>query len=49
MWELRHNLSAYDAVFVALAETLGAILVTCDSRLARTHGPACKVELFTDA
>lgn len=35
MWKLRHNLTAYDASFVALAETLGVPLVTADQRLAR--------------
>src|SRR5690242_16563318 len=34
VWELRHNLSAYDATFVALAEALSAPLITCDARLA---------------
>ena len=33
-WELRHDLTAYDATFVALAEALGVPLVTCDARLA---------------
>lgn len=39
-WELRHNLSAYDAVYLALAESLGASLLTDDHRLvtaARRH------------
>jgi predicted nucleic acid-binding protein len=35
VWELRENLSAYDATYVALAETIGADLVTLDRRLAR--------------
>jgi predicted nucleic acid-binding protein len=34
VWELRRNVSAYDATFVALAEALEAPLVTCDERLA---------------
>jgi predicted nucleic acid-binding protein len=38
MWELRVHLPAYDAVFAALAEALGATLVTTDRRLARTPG-----------
>lgn len=33
IWELRHNLSAYDAAYIALAEKLGAILLTRDARL----------------
>ena len=35
VWELRHNLSAYDALSVALAETPRAPLLTCDARLGR--------------
>ena len=46
MWELRQNLSAYDAAFVVLAEALGASLVTCDGRLARTSGHQARIELF---
>ena len=38
IWELRENLTAYDGAYVALAETLGAILLTSDARLARTFG-----------
>jgi predicted nucleic acid-binding protein len=38
MWELRDNLSAADAVFAALAEALGATLVTTDRTLARAPG-----------
>jgi predicted nucleic acid-binding protein len=38
MWELRAVASASDAAFVALAESLDAVLVTTDARLARTHG-----------
>lgn len=40
-WELRANVSAYDAVYVALAETLGCELWTADRRLAAAPGPAC--------
>jgi predicted nucleic acid-binding protein len=46
VWELRHNLTAYDATFVALAEALGAPLVTCDARLASAAGHGARVELF---
>lgn len=35
VWDLRHNFSAYDAAYVALAEALGTSLVTTDARLAR--------------
>jgi predicted nucleic acid-binding protein len=46
MWELRHNLSAYDATYVALAEALGATsLLTTDERLASAPGIRCRVEL----
>lgn len=39
MWALRENLTAADAAFVALAEALGASLVTTDQALARAPGP----------
>ena len=37
MWELRHNFTAYDATYIALAEALGARLVTCDRALSSGH------------
>jgi len=43
IWELRDNLSAYDATYVAVAEALEAPLVTADGRLARAPGPRCTV------
>ena len=46
IWELRHNVTAYDAAFLALAEALGAPLVTCDARLAGAPGHAASVEVF---
>ena len=46
MWELRHNVTAYDAAFVALAEALEAPLVTCDARLARAPSHKASVEVF---
>lgn len=46
-WDLRHNLSVYDAAYVALAELLGAPLLTADIRLARASGPRCAVELLS--
>lgn len=45
VWELRHNLSAYDAVYVALAEVLDTVVLTCDGRLSRTPGALRRVEL----
>jgi predicted nucleic acid-binding protein len=38
IWELRHNLTAYDAAYVALAEALDAPLLTCDRALAAVPG-----------
>jgi predicted nucleic acid-binding protein len=46
MWELRDNLTAYDAAFVALSEALGVPLVTTDARLARAPGHRAEVERF---
>lgn len=44
-WELRDNYTAYDAVYVALAEAIGARLLTCDRRLAQGHGATVTVEV----
>jgi predicted nucleic acid-binding protein len=41
IWELRHNITAYDAWYVALAEALDADLATLDVRLARAPGARC--------
>lgn len=46
VWELRHTLTAYDAVYVALAEVLGAALVTRDGRLAASFGHSAVIELL---
>jgi predicted nucleic acid-binding protein len=43
VWQLRDNLSAYDACYVALAEQLGCALVTADQRLARAPGSSCPI------
>jgi len=45
VWALRQNLTAYDAVYVSLAEALDATLLTCDARLARAPGLNAGVEL----
>jgi len=46
IWQLRHNLSAYAAAYVALAENLGARLLTRDARLASVSGLTAPIELF---
>ena len=43
---LRHSLTAYDAAYVALAEALGAPLITRDGRMAAAHGHRAKIELI---
>jgi predicted nucleic acid-binding protein len=45
VWELRENLTAYDAVYVALAEALDSKLVTCDGRLGRAPGMRGRVDV----
>jgi predicted nucleic acid-binding protein len=45
IWALRHNLTAYDAAYVALAETLQVTLVTCDTRLAASVGHRASIAL----
>lgn len=45
VWELRQNLTSYDAAYVALAELLDAPLVTLDRRLLTAPGIACDVEV----
>jgi predicted nucleic acid-binding protein len=44
IWELRHNFTAYDAVYIALAEATGSVLYTCDAKLCKGH--RAKVALF---
>jgi predicted nucleic acid-binding protein len=46
MWALRHSLTVYDAAYVALAEALGATLVTRDARLSSATGHRAVVELL---
>lgn len=45
MWELRHNLIGYDSTYVALAEHLGAVLITTDRKLAKAPGIRCPVRV----
>ena len=45
-WELRDNLTIYDASYVALAEALEVSLLTGDGRLARATGPRCRIEVL---
>jgi predicted nucleic acid-binding protein len=45
-WELRRNLTIYDASYVALAEATGAGLITADARLARSAGARCQIEIL---
>ncbi|GAA1468434.1 type II toxin-antitoxin system VapC family toxin [Nocardiopsis exhalans] len=46
VWELRNNLTAYDAAYVALAEALDCALVTGDARLAAAPGLRCEVRVI---
>ncbi len=48
-WELRRNVTIYDAAYVALAELLAAAVVTLDARLARAPGPRCPVLAYAAA
>lgn len=45
VWELRHNFTAYDAMYIALAEETDSVLYTCDEKLRRGH--RARVVLFT--
>lgn len=47
MWELRSNMTAYDAAYVALAERLDSPLITCDAKLTAASGPACAFDLIS--
>jgi predicted nucleic acid-binding protein len=44
IWSLRHNITAYDACYVALAESLNVPLLTRDRRLAQSSGHAARIE-----
>jgi len=45
-WKLRENLTAYDAIYVALAEALDATIVTCDTPLAKAPGHRVHIEVI---
>lgn len=45
-YELRATVTVYDAVYVALAESLGCALLTADARLARAPGPLCNIQVL---
>jgi predicted nucleic acid-binding protein len=47
VWQLRHNVTAYDGAYVALAELVEATLVTLDNRLATSPGPTCNFACFS--
>ncbi len=44
-WQLRHTVRGWDAMYVALAEALQAVLITTDQRLAMAVGPQCTIEV----
>lgn len=46
VWQLRENMTPYDAGYVALAEELGASLVTCDAKFIAPPGVGCAIELI---
>ncbi|WP_026048565.1 type II toxin-antitoxin system VapC family toxin [Actinomyces timonensis] len=46
IWELRDNLSVYDAAYVALAEAEDCALVTRDARIAKAPGTRCRIEVL---
>lgn len=45
-WQLRENVTAYDAIYLALAEALDAPMVTCDAPLGRAAGPRARIEVI---
>jgi predicted nucleic acid-binding protein len=46
VWELRENVTAYDACYIALAEALDVPLVTADARLGLAAGPRCQITVI---
>jgi predicted nucleic acid-binding protein len=47
-WELQGIVRTYDAMYISLAEALGATLLTTDTRLGRVHGLDCRIEVFSN-
>ena len=45
IWDLRHNITAYDAAYIALAEVLDALLLTRDASLVNSPGHGARIEL----
>ncbi len=46
MWDLRANLTPYDAAYVALAELTGTVLVTGDERITAAPGTNCQIQII---
>jgi predicted nucleic acid-binding protein len=46
VWQLRNSMTAYDGAYIALAEALDAPLLTCDGKLARSHGHRAMIVLL---
>jgi predicted nucleic acid-binding protein len=46
VWSLRDSITAYDAAYVVLAEILDCPLITCDAKLARSHGHKARIKLI---
>ncbi len=49
IWELRHNVTVYDAAYVTLAEAYDCPLLTADGRLAAASGPRCSITVLRNA
>ena len=47
VWQLRNAMTAYDGIYVALAEALNVPLLTCDAKLGRSHGHRAKIEIVS--
>jgi predicted nucleic acid-binding protein len=48
-WQLRHNVTIYDAAYLALAEMLGASMITLDARIAGARGAECPILAYGSA